>query len=78
MHEVALVEAVVHHVPPRHKLAHDDGHERDRVLEARAVIDRLRVPMNDIQAQRNDDGGDWRKQLASVIEGHLNKIAAYR
>ena len=46
--EEAPVEAVVHHVPARDELAHDDGHERDRVLETRAVIDGLRVPVYEV------------------------------
>ena len=56
--EEALVESVVIHVPARDELAHHDGDEGDGILEAWTIIDRLRVSVDEIQAQRHDSGRD--------------------
>ena len=60
------VVPVVLHVPARDELAHHDGHERDRILEARAVVDRLRVPVDEVQAKGNDNSRNCEKQSKSV------------
>ena len=44
------------HVPARDELAHHDGDEGDGILEAWTIIDRLRVSVDEIQAQRDDSG----------------------
>ena len=47
--EEPLVVPVVAHVPARQELAHHDRDERNRVLEARAVVDRLRMSVHKIE-----------------------------